>query len=213
MDGVIGDGDGNGPGRPASRYLTVRMLQHHDAHYPAWAWVGLSYLPRDVHQDLNSDALAAVRRLRLVLLDRFMAAGMLGSAEIEPTAAAVNACGDWWPLPKIGARMVRSVSGLDVPAVWGLDAFRRHLRSEMADAHHTLNDRDKVSSLAKTLEAAWNLANVLKAAIGGRYANGEVEPSAAKIEAAWRRFDAARGRSGGLIVLPIFATHAVRGAP
>jgi hypothetical protein len=213
MDQVLGDGNGGGPDRGASRYLVVQMLGHWDTRYPAWAFVGLSCLPRAVYQDLGPEALAAVRRLRLVLFDRFTTAGQLGQAEIEPVAVAVHACGEWWPIPEISARMARDISGLDVPAVWGLEELRGCLRREMVDVRDHLNDRDRAKNLAKTLAATSDLVSELCAAIGGRYASRTAKPTAFKLDLAWRRFDAARAKSGGIMLLPLFGTQAARRAP
>jgi hypothetical protein len=103
--------------------------------------------------------------------------------------------------------------GLDVPVVWGLEALRRHLRPEMVEVRDHLNDRDRSNNLAKTLGTTGDLLNELCAAIGGRYANGSAKTNAHKIELAWRRFDVARAKSGGIILLPLFGTQAAQGAP
>ncbi len=210
---MTGEDDGNAQDQPASRFLVVRILGHWDTRYSAWAWVGLSNLPRAVHQDLDREALQRVRRLRLVLLDHFTSGARLGWAEIESVAAAVHACGEWWPMPEISARMVRDICGLDVPVAWGLEALRRHLRPEMVEARDHLGDREKTSILLKTLVAAGDLVNELHAAIGGRYANGRAKPSAAKLDLVWRRFDAARAKSGGITLLPLFGSSTTRHAP
>lgn len=207
--GTAAGADGSAPGRPDGRFLAVRMVGHWHSRYEVWAWIGLSHLPRTVHQALGPEALAAVRRLRLVLLDRFTAPGTrLGSAEVEPVAAAVRACGEWWPMPEIGRLMVRDISGLDVPAVWGLEALRHHLRPEMVFTRDVLNDLDRSRSLAKTLAAAGDLLDQLRAAIGGPYAPDKPKPSAAKLIVAWRSFEAARARSGAITVLPLFGMKA-----
>ena len=210
---MIDHGDGNAPDQPANRFLVLRMLGHWDRRYVIWAWLGLSYLPSAVRQDLNPEALRAVRRLRLVLFDRLVAAGEVGSAEIQPVASAVHACGEWWPMPEIGPRMVRAASGLDVPAVWGLEALRRDLRRELCDARDILDDRDKSNSLVKIVAATGDLVNELRAAIGGRYANGWPKPGVAKLDRTWRRFDAARAKSGAITVLPLFVVPATQRAP
>jgi hypothetical protein len=193
-----------------SRFLAVLILGHWDARYPTWAWLGVTHPPAEVWDELNPDAVAAVRRFRLTLLHRFVADRRLGSEEIEPVAAAVNACGGWWPMPESGDRWtVREPGGLDVPAVWGLEALRRHLRPEMVDARDQLKDRDRALNIAKTLAAAGDLLDVLRAAIGGRYAHLQPKPTAAMIERAWKRFDTARARTGGMTVLPLFGVRTV----
>jgi hypothetical protein len=201
---------GNASDNSTSGFLAALILGHWDARYPTWAWLGVTHPPAEVWDDLGPDAVAAVRRFRLVLLRRFVADGRLGSEEIEPVASAVNACGGWWPMPKSDDRWtVREGCGLDVPAVWGLEALRRHLRPEMVDARDNFNDRDRSSNIAKTLGAAGDLLDVLRAAIGGRYAHLQPKPTSAKIERAWKQFDNARARSGGITVLPLFGVRTV----
>jgi len=141
----------------------------------SWALLGLRDLPEVVADRLDGDASAELRRLRRAILMHLAYGDALTRAQVEPVAEAVNAGRIVWPMPRFGPHVgARDLSGLDVPALWGMQAASAEL----------WRGRERPNR-ARHLVAAERLCGALAAAIGPPYAARFTRPSLAAVQAAW----------------------------
>jgi hypothetical protein len=175
------------------------------------AAIGLSAIPGQITDTMNDAAWSALGLLRDKLARCLYSGGTLAAADIDSSAAALNACipaawQPWWPPKRRPHALPVSVSwaprcSLDVPALWGVSAIEHAVFMQSRNMADTPERR----RIYAAVNAASEFERALAAEIGDPYGLNRLRPSAAILACAARKFAEAFGRTQGLMTVALLS--------
>lgn len=168
-----------------------------------WALIGARWVSPAVGFMLSRKAELALSALAMGLYQHECEGRGFDITLIGRAAAEVNRCGDFWPGHGCKSYEAMGLTGMDMPAAWGVQSIRNDLELLFADVACGTDRGCTLSEVGEARDAADAMLDLLSNGIGSPFASGPPTPGTGRREAAWKRFHRTLGIVAPVMILPV----------